>query len=210
MRGAPSRGALVFILLAFAAARPARADDGGRAHQGRLLRVATGLVYLHESWYPSSNEPSAVLTGWGPALEVTLGKFLRPRLALAGSLQLAAAINRDETTLGRSYDLTDTLHFVDTLSALADFYPNPRRGFHVGGSLGIATITEVDTYMGGSQTSWGFAGALHGGYERFVSRRWSLGGLARLAFHTYDTDTPPPHATTTGVLFSLLFAATFD
>jgi hypothetical protein len=207
---ASSRHAWVILLIVFGAARSARADEGARVHQGRFLRLATGVSTLHESWNPSGGAPDAVHTGWGPALEVALGKFVRPRLAVAGSLQLAAAINRDETTLGMSYSLTDTMHFVDTLSALVDFYPDPRRGLHLGGSLGLAAITEVDTYMGGAQTSWGLAGALHAGYERFVSKRWSMGGLARLAFHHYGTDTPPPAATANGVLFSLLCAATFD
>ena len=210
MIDARSSGALVAALVVFGAAGATRADDGARVHQGRFLRLATGLTYLHESWSPSGGSPDAVHTGWGPALEVALGQFVRPRLALAGSVQLATAINRDETTLGMTYALTDTMHFVDTVSALVDFYPDPRRGLHFGGSVGFATITEVDTYMGGAQTSWGLAAALHAGLERFVSRRWSLGGMARLAFHGYGTDTPPPAATANGLLFSLLVAATFD
>ena len=210
MIGTRSRGALVAVVVFLGGARAARADDGAPVHDGRFLRIAAGLAYLHESWTPSSSATDAVHTGWGPALEVALGKFVRPRLALAGSVQLATAINRDETTQGMTYPLTDTLHFVDTISALVDFYPDARRGLHVGGSVGFATITEVDTYMGGAQTSWGLAAALHAGHEWFVSRRWSVGGMARLAFHSYGTDTPPPAATANGLLFSLLVAATFD
>jgi hypothetical protein len=188
----------------------ARADDGDRVHQGRFLRLATGVAYLRESWTPSGGSAGAVHTGWGPALEVAVGKFVRPRLVVAGSLQLAGIINRDETTLGTTFSLDDTLHLVDTLSALVDFYPNPRRGLHVGGSLGLAGITELDTHMGGTQTSFGVAAAVHAGYERFVSKRWSAGGLARLAFHHYGTDTPPPDASASGLLASLLLAFTFD
>jgi len=208
--GARPIGALAAAFLVAGGARAAGADDGARVHDGRFLRVATGLAYLHESWSPSGSAPDAVHTGWGPALEVALGKFVRPRLALAGSIQLATAINRDETTQGMTYPLTDTLHFVDTISALVDFYPDARRGLHLGGSVGFATITEVDTYMGGAQTSWGLAAALHAGHEWFVSRRWSVGGMARLAFHSFGTDTPPPAATANGLLFSLLGAVTFD
>jgi len=200
----------VALVLVLSAAPAARADDGGRVHQGRLVRVAAGPAYLHESWHPSGGTADAVHTGWGPALDVTVGKFVRPRLLLAGRLQLAGIINRDETTLGMTYSLDDTVHFVDTLSALVDFYPNPRRGLHFGGTLGIAGVTELDTHMGGTQTSFGFAAALHAGYERFVSKRWSAGGLARIAFHRYGTDTPPPDATANGLLASLLLAVTFD
>ena len=212
MRGRASGGVPAFVISAslLLGAAAARGDDDGRIHQGRILRLATGLAYLRESWSPSGGTADAVHTGWGPALEVTVGKFVRPRLVLAGSLQLTGIINRDETTLGATYPLDDTLHFVDTLSALVDFYPSPRRGLHFGGSLGLAAITELDTHMGGTQTSFGFAAALHAGTALFVSRRWSVGGMARLGFHRSGSDTPPPDATTTGLLASLLLAATFD
>jgi hypothetical protein len=193
-----------------AAAASARADDGGRDHQGRVVRIAAGPAYLHESWHPSGGTGDAVHTGWGPALDVTVGKFVRPRLMVAGSLAIASIINRDETTLGTTYPLDDTLHFVDTATALVDFYPNPSRGLHAGGALGIAAITEVDTHMGGSQTSWGPIVALHVGWERFVSRRWSAGGMLRLAFYHYGTDTPPPDASANGLLTSLLLTFTYD
>jgi hypothetical protein len=207
------RAALVSFALAVAAAgapHAARADDGGRVHQGRLLRAGAGVAYLRESWNPSGGAPDAVHTGWGPALEIALGKHLRPGFVLGGSVQLTGIINRDQTTLGMTYPLSRTVHFVDTVSALVDCYPNPRRGLHVGGTLGVAAITELDTYMGGTQTSWGFAGALHGGHGRFVSARSSIGGLVRVAFHRYGTDTPPPAATSNGLFVSALLTFTYD
>jgi hypothetical protein len=199
---------LTAALLVLAAARVARADDETHAHEGRFLRLSAGLAYLHESWSPSGGYPGAVHTGWGPALGVSFGKFVRPGLAVAGDCQLATAINRDETTNGVTYALPDTLHFVDTLSALVDYYPNPRRGLHVGGGLGVAAITEVDTHTGEAQTSLGFAAAVQAGHERFVSKRWSVGGLVRLAYHHYGTDAPP--ATSNGLLVSVLLAFTLD
>jgi hypothetical protein len=211
MRGR-SRRTLVLAVLAggaFASAA-ARADEGGRVHQGRLVRIAAGAAYLHESWHPSGGTGDAVHTGWGPALDVTVGKFVRPRLVVAGNLAAAAIIDRDETTLGTTYKLDDTLHFVDTASALVDFYPDPSRGLHAGGALGIAAITEVDTHMGGSQTSWGPVVALHVGWERFVSRRCSAGAMLRLAVYHYGTDTPPPDASANGLLTTLLLTVAYD
>src|SRR4051794_28662383 len=168
-----SRRRLALALLAGSAvaSRGARADDQARIHQGRVVRIAAGPAYLHESWHPSGGTGDALHTGWGPALDVTVGKFVRPRLLVAGRLEAAAIINRDETTQGTTYNLDDTLHFVDTAGALVDFYPDPSRGLHAGGGLGIAAITDVDTHMGGAQTSWGPVVALHVGWERFVSRR---------------------------------------
>jgi hypothetical protein len=204
-------GALAAVVLAsVVVSGAARADDGGRIHQGRFVRIAAGPAYMHESWHPSTDTGDAVHTGWGPALEIVVGKFVRPRLVVAGGLQLAAVFNRDETTLGTTYALDHTAHFVDAVVATADFYPNPSRGLHAGGALGIAVITEVDTHMGGAQTSLGPVAVLHVGWERFVSRRWSAGGLLRLSFYHYGTDMPPPDTSTNGVLASLLLAFTYD
>src|SRR4029079_677034 len=127
-------------------------------------------AYLHESGAPAGGTGAAVHTGWGPALDVTVGKFVRPRLVLAGSLRLAGIINRDETTLGMTYALDDPVHCVDTLAALIDFYPDPRRGLHAGGSLGVAAITELDTHMRGPQTSGGPASGLQRGLTERMSR----------------------------------------
>jgi len=200
----------VALVLVLSAAPAARADDGGRVHQGRLVRVAAGPAYLHESWHPSGGTADAVHAGWGPAVDVTVGKFVRPRLLLAGRLQLAGIINRDETTLGMTYSLDDTVHFVNTLAALIDVFPDPRRGLHAGGSLGVGAITEMDTHMGGTQTSWGPDVALHVGWERFISPRWSAGGLFRLAYFHHATDTPPPAASSNGLLATLLVSFTYD
>jgi hypothetical protein len=205
-RRAPAIAAALVVLVVTAA----RADDGGRVHQGRLVRIAVGPAALHESWHPSGGTADSVHTGWGPALDVAVGKFVRPRLVLGANLQLTGIINRDETTGGTTYPLDDTIHFVDALTALIDFYPDPSRGLHAGGALGITAITELDTHMGGTQTSFGPIAALHVGYERFISKRWSAGGLFRLSFHHYGTDTPPPDASSNGFLASVLAGFTYD
>ena len=188
----------------------ARADDVGPVHQGRIVRIAAGLAYLHERWHPSGGTGDAVHAGWGPALDVTAGKFVRPRLLVAGHLEAAAIINRDETTLGMTYKLDDTLRLIDAAGALVDFYPDPSRGLHAGGALGIAAITDVDTHMGGAQTSWGPLVALHVGWERFVSRRWTAGAILRLSLYHYGTHTPPPDASANGLLSSLLLTIAHD
>lgn len=187
-----------------------RAESNGSTHEGGLVRVAVGPAYLHESWRPSDDGAGAVHTGWGPAIDLTVGRFVRPRVAIAGALQVAGIFNRDETTLGMTFALKDTIRFVDSLAALVDVYPDPARGLHAGGALGIVAVTDVDTHMGSTQTDLGFAGAVHVGWERFVSSRWSAGALFRLSLFHYGSDTPPPAATSNGLLASLLLAFTYD
>jgi hypothetical protein len=209
MIGAARRAVAGLALASVAGLAPTtRAADGALPEEGRIVRIAAGPTYLHETWHASDRSADAVHTGWGPALDVTVGEFVRPRVVLAGSLHLAGIFNRNETTAGVTYALDDTIHFVDTFVALLDLYPKPR-GFHGGGGLGITAVTEVDTHMGSTETSFGLAGEAHVGYERFVSRRWSVGGLVRLSLFHYLTDTPPPAASSTGVLTTLLASCTY-
>lgn len=205
-----ARRALAGVALASiaGAARPTRAEDGAISEGGRVVRIAAGPTYLNESWHASDRSSEAVHAGWGPALDVTVGEFVLPRIVLAGSLHLAGIINRDETTGGITYPLDDTIHFVDTFVAMIDFYPKPS-GLHEGGGLGIAAITELDTHMGGTQTNFGLAGEAHVGYERFVSQRWSVGGLLRLSLYHYLSDTPAPAASSIGTLATLLASFTY-
>jgi hypothetical protein len=176
----------------------ARADEGDR-----VVRFAAGPTYLHESWQPSDGSADAVHKGWGPALDVSVGEFVQPRVVLAGSLHLAGIINRDETTQGVTYPLDDTVHFIDAFLALIDFYPKPA-GLHEGAGIGIAAVTDLDTHMGSTQTNFGLVAEAHIGYERLVSKRWSVGGVLRLSFFHYLSDTPRPAASSLGVLTTLL------
>ena len=157
-----NRLALALVVLFVAA--PARADVEPAPERRLFIRFATARVRLREL-DPVGGPPGASYTGWGPALEVTVGRRVRPRLVIAGDLQLAAVVNRTQSYLGGSYPLAGTLHLVDTLSAIADYtlWRHPR--FHGGGGIGLLLVTDVDTQMGSTPTNFGFALSVHAGYQ---------------------------------------------
>ncbi len=173
-----------------------------------FLNLAVGPAFDHESWSPEGGSSGASYTGWGPALEVSVGRRVRPGLVLAGDLQLAMIVNRTESYLGGSYPLADTLHFVDTLGPLVDYTPWSRPWFHVGGSAGLAAATDVDTHMGSTATHLGFALSVHAGYRRHLARAWSIGVMGRLTLYGFDSDTPAPPASSVGLLPALLLTFT--
>ena len=181
-----------------------------RYHEGLFLRLATGPAFMRESWRPEGGGERATYTGWGPALEVAVGKSVARGLVVAGAAQLAGIINRTETFRGSSYDLASTIHFVDTVGALVDYYPDPRKGFHLGGALGLVAVSELDTHFGNLQTDWGGSASLHVGKETFISDRWSAGVMARVTFYWYGTGDPAPGASSKGFSPTLLLAFTFN
>ena len=103
-------------------------------------------------------------------LDLAVGRRVRPRLVIAGDLQLATVVNRTESYLGGSYPLTDTLHLLDSLSAIADYTPWRHPRFH-GGAVSVSwSTTDVDTHMGSTATNLGFALSVHAGYRRPLAR----------------------------------------
>jgi hypothetical protein len=194
-------------LVALACGR-ARADLP--ATDGRFFaRLSLGAAYLRESWSPSGGSPGAVFSGVGPSLELSIGRSVRPRLVLGALWQIAGVVDPTESYLGMTYDVPQTLRYVDVLAAFADYYPARWRGLHVGGSAGAVAATNIDRQCCLSN-DWGVALSVRVGYDVFFSRRWSVGALAQLeAYRYWSTDSNVP-STTTGLLPTLALALTFD
>jgi hypothetical protein len=78
----------------------------------------------------------------------------------------------------------------------------------VAASVGALAVTDVDTYMGGAQVSWGLAASLQAAIERPLSRRWTVGLLVRPAVYWFWTDTPPPPSRSFGVITTAMLSFT--
>jgi hypothetical protein len=196
-------GALAVLLLVLSGPR-ARAEGDAASEPRLLVRLATGPAFAYERWSPAGGSPGASYTGWGPALDLTVGRRVRPRLVIAGELQLAMIVDRTESYLGGSYPLGETLHFLDSLSGIADYtlWRHPR--FHVGGGIGLLVVTQVDAHMGSIATDLGFALSVHAGWERPLRRGWSVGVMGRLTYYGFGSETPAPAASSLGLLPVLL------
>jgi hypothetical protein len=213
--------ALLFLTCAGAAqAAPTSADApsllgnarnrGKRSHDGFLLRLALGTVYLHESWAPTGAGTGASYSGWGPALETSVGRSLRPGLVVGGRWQLATFLDPNEAYGSASYAVAQTERFMNTAGAFVDDYPNPLRGLHFGGGLGVLVVTDLDSYSETHETSWGAALFGHLGYEIYFSNRWSVGGMAELSAYRYWSNRAAVSAVSDGILPSVVAVFTFQ
>jgi hypothetical protein len=211
VRRAPSGIAAAFVAAALATvfALRARADVPGPSGGDRpLVRVEVGPAFVYEAWTPDGANAGSSAAGFGPSIGVTVGASVRPRLVVAGDLQLSGIINRTESYLGSSYELVDTIHFVDTLGALVDWIPPKHPRLHLGAGLGLAAVTDLDTDLGGVQTAYGVAVPVQAGYERQISARWTAGFTLRVTAYRVYADAPPPPSSSTGALFTLGVAFT--
>ncbi len=210
MNGRWRRGACALALAAasIAGAPTARGDADAPPPARVFLRLAVGAAFMRESWSPSTPDPGSVSTGWAPALELTVGRRLRPRWVVAGTLQLAGVIDRSQSFEGSDYSLPNTVHFVDTIGALVDRDLGGRHRWHAGAALGLVAASDLDTSFGSFETSWGLAASAHLGLEPLVRRGWRMGVEGRLTLYRYGSDDPPPAATSWGILPSLLLTFT--
>jgi hypothetical protein len=189
----------------------ARAAAGKRSHDGFFLRLSLGAVYLHESWNPAGGSPGAVYGGGGTSFEVSIGKSVRPGLIVGGLWQLVAVTDPNESYLGTTYVVAETDRFVEVIAGFVDDYPNPRRGFHLGGSAGLLAASNLDRGYGVFlTTSLGAALAVRCGYDVFFSSRWSVGALAQLQGYRYSTTETNVSSVSYGLLPTLALAFTFN
>jgi hypothetical protein len=208
---APKRGAVVLTLSVVAAVlvgQQARAEGEAPSKPRLFLRLAIGPAFNYESWSPQGGYAGASYTGWAPVLDVAIGRQVRPRLVLAGELQLAPVVNRTENAFGGSYPLTDTLHLVDSLGAILDYTPWRHPRLHFGGGAGVLVVTEMDTNSGSTATHLGFALSGHAGYRRHLAGAWSIGVMGRLTLYRFSSDTPAPPSSSLGLLPVLLLTFT--
>ncbi|MCC6213351.1 MAG: hypothetical protein IT376_00650 [Polyangiaceae bacterium] len=178
--------ALASVLLA-----PAARASGAREHDGFFLRVGLGggSLTLDRSVEASrvgvtGSEVDGDSTIAGPvgAFELTLGGTPARGLVVGGtflSYSLAQPVVEHEA--GGETELEDPLS-AGLLGATVLWYPDPRGGFSVGGTLGWAWAIarapdgSLFEYLGGT----GGGLSLHVGYELWIASEWSLGGALRL------------------------------
>jgi hypothetical protein len=174
-----------------------------------FLRLSLGPTYLAESWTPSGPAPSAGIGGWGTALDVSIGRAIRPRLIVGGRWQAAAFVEPNESYQGTTYVLDGSALFLNTLAAFIDWTPNQRRRLHVGGSLGLIARSGLNADYRTLTTGWGLTAGGQAGYDRRLSAHWSIGVLVALAVYRCWTSEAGVASVSDGLFPSLSLAFTF-
>lgn len=191
---------------------PASSDrrPGKRVHDGFFLQLSLGPAYLGESRSYALGGPGENIGGWGTSLETSVGKSVRPGLIVGGRWQLVALVDPNVPYSGVPTAPDESARFLDVIGAFVDYYPNPRRGFHLGGSVGLLLSTDLDAEYGANTTSFGPAISAQIGYEVYFSSRWSVGALAQLSAYRYSTTEAGVSSVAVGILPTLAVAFTFN
>jgi hypothetical protein len=161
---------------------PERPVSYGRVHDGFYLRMAlggSGMAFREGA--DTFRAYDASVRGGGWASELSIGGTPARGLVLAGSFfsHSFPAPTITVTEGGTRYASNQLTLGIAGLTL--DWYPNPRGGFHVGGTLGFAGkgAYESDGKRIEGTARGGGAWALAMGYDAWIAREWSFGLLAR-------------------------------
>jgi hypothetical protein len=181
-----------------------------RIHDGFYLRLSGGIGFVGAKFANSSDDAGDVslhgsdmaldlMVGGSPSLGVTVGG------GLFTNLLLAADAEQDDRELSNR-DVAILL-----VGPFIDGFPNPKKGWHLGGSLGLAVANMQDMGRSGDTSRTGGIGAAAwGGYDTWIGDDWCVGGLVRLGLtRTSDRD-DGAKITATSRSLTLMFTALYQ
>jgi hypothetical protein len=118
------------------------------------------------------------------AVDLSIGYSPSPGIAVGGALLFESLSSADFDDPSDSEANASTL----LIGPFFDGYPNARKGFHLGGTLGLAQDRLSRKSVAGFRTANGFGIAGWIGYDFWVADEWSVGGLVRFMGTRGTTD----------------------
>jgi hypothetical protein len=150
---------------------------GAYLHNGFYTRLGLGLAYA-SMWGHGPNGAASV-RGPGAGLLLSIGGTPVEGLVLAGtifgangngSFKGAPPPAEGEPVESRRKGSA----FAPLFGLIADWFPDPRTGWHAGGGFGLggfsADLGDRDLFTGST-----FGGTLFGGYDHWIGPEYSLG-----------------------------------
>jgi len=150
-------------------------------HEGFYLRASVGFGDYSAS-FSDANHTNQDFNehGGSMALDLLIGGSPSPGVSIGGALLL-------EPLFGPSYDrdgqgLGSHGGYSTLIGPFIDGFPDPVKGWHVGGMLGLAALSfeDVNATGGKTATAGGIGGAAWFGYDFWVGSEWSIGPQLRL------------------------------
>jgi hypothetical protein len=162
---------------------------GYHVHDGFYLRLSAGVGAGRAS-VSSDSAPNFAVGGPGLALNLWIGGTPWRGVAIGGLASYQGLNDGDTVVEGKGSGAgSSAASFL--VGPFIDAFPDPLRGLHFGGALGLAgTATKADSHyledeLGAKDYSGGGLGASAWiGYMGFVGPEYSLGGLLQLTGYT--------------------------
>ena len=151
-------------------------------HDGFYLRFSTETDYLAVV----GEGPDGSVSVKGLASGGTLAVGGTPVRGLVVAGVLGSAMLRGNLK-GGAEDADERVSMARIqLGALADWYPDPSAGWHVGAALGLGALALTEASVPDAVGA-AFSARVFGGYDFWIGPQWSLGLAATLTANTSST-----------------------
>jgi len=187
---------------------------GYHVDDGFYLRLAAGIGGGHTS-VSSDDAPNFGVGGVGLALNLWIGGTPWRGVAIGGLLSYQRQNEGDTVVEGRGTDAGSNAGVL-LVGPFIDAFPDPMRGLHFGGALGLAGVaTKADSHvledeLGAKDYSGGGLGASAWiGYMGFVGPEYSMGGLLQLTGYAANEKKDDVERKASGYAVSLSFSALY-
>jgi len=149
-----------------------------KTHDGFYTRLNIGFGSQSTSLDAGPGVPNFSGTRGTLDLGLLIGGAPSPGIVLGGALLLDSMPSTTLEADGYSLKTGTTLA---TLGPFIDGYPNPRGGFHLGGTVGFSALKlSKDSGLVSDRLN-GFGLAAWLGYDWWVAEQWSVGGLLQFS-----------------------------
>jgi len=178
-----------------------------KMHDGFYVRMSFGFGSQSTTIDDGAPAPNFTATDATLVFNGLVGGAPAPGVILGGSLALDSL---PSTTFEADAYRAKTGASLLSIGPFIDGYPNPRGGFHLGGTIGpsFARLTSNTGFAGTKAKGISLAAWL--GYDWWVADQWSLGGLLRLSgANNWSSNTSPDLAINMRSI-ALLFTAVYQ
>jgi hypothetical protein len=169
-------------------------------HDGFYLRISLGGGAQATTVEPDTDADDAVgfeISGGAVGFDLMIGGSPRPGFVVGGAIASGTSPTPELDFQGQTRELEELT--TGQLGIFVDGFPDPGGGFHVGGMIALDTVRIVEANADDLEFT-GAGASVWVGYDAWVSREWSLGGLIRFSGSvTHNDDVVPRQANTRGV-----------
>lgn len=176
-------------------------------HDGFYLRLSAGVGFVGTDFSDGGAENDDLsASGSDLALDLLVGGSPSRGLAVGGALLSNTLLAVDLDQAGAT--ITDRDIGIVLVGPFIDGFPNAKKGWHLGGTIGLTAVNQKDLgAFGDTDRTLGFGAAAWGGYDAWVGDEWSLGGQLRFMLtRTRDSDADISASTRS---FTLMFTALY-
>jgi hypothetical protein len=149
-----------------------------KVHDGFYMRLSLGFGSQSTKIDNGTLLPNFTADGGTLNVDLLAGGAPSPGVVLGGALLFEGLAS---TTFSPDVYAVKSSVALWTIGPFIDGYPDPRGGFHLGGTIGLSSARLTQNPSFSTNKTGGFGLAAWLGYDWWVADQWSVGGLLRLS-----------------------------